>query len=323
MIIFYSSDGSRANPEISLGDNGAIMLSYYYMQKGPDPRYRRILKEIDKPTREVYGGAFPHELEHIEKIEDVPIGIPKLHFFDSGSFTLWTTAEKYAKENNCGEWEFYETDTFWEYLESYTSFVKEHGRGLTHYANIDVLPFRRRQPQDKTKTSHALTWRNQKELEKRGLNPIPVIHFKNPLSVLKRYLQEGYEFIALGGLGGSGKGAWTNWMDRAFDSICDTPNRMPSVKVHGFGVTNFSGMSRYPWYSVDSTSWTKAGGFGNLLVPHKRSGKFVFDRQPYTMAVSVESPEMKVRGRHLTNVNKADREIVEEWVKSLGIPLGE
>ena len=326
MIIYYSADGSRANAELSIGDKATIMLSYFYMQnKGPDPRFQRILNEIDKPNREPFSGLSPNEsLELCPNFTDVPVGVPKLHFFDSGSFSLWTEAEKFAKEHNCGEWEFYETDMFWDYLEAYASFIKEYKRGLTYYANVDVLPFRRRKPDDKTKTSFALTWRNQKELEKRGLNPIPVIHQSDPLKVLKRYLAEGYEYIALGGLVSRvKKGTWRNWMDRTFDVICDTPNRMPSTKVHGFGVTNFTGMTQYPWHSVDSTSWTKAGGFGNVLVPHKRSGKFVFDRSPYTMPVSVESPERKIRGRHLTNLNKADRTIIEEWIQSLGIPIGE
>jgi hypothetical protein len=323
LIIYYSSDGSRANPEISLGDDATIMLSQYYMQHGPDLRFNRILQEIDTPNRKPRKGSRPRELEHIKKLADVPVGVPLSHFYDSGSFTLWTTAAKHGKKHNCGEWEFYDTDEFWDYFETYAEFVKTYSRGLTYYANIDVLPFRNRIKPPKGKSSHELSWRNQVELEKRGINPVPVVHYKAPMSVLKHYLGKGYEYIGLGGMGGSGHTAWLNWMDRAFDVICDTPDKMPIAKIHGFGVTGFSGINRYPWESVDSTSWTKAGGFGNLLIPHKRDGKFVFDCQQYSIAVSFESPEIKWRGRHLTNLNKGERKIVEEWLEFIDIPLGE
>ena len=105
MIIYYSADGSRANAELSIGDKATIMLSYFYMQnKGPDPRFQRILNEIDKPNREPFSGLSPNEsLELCPNFTDVPVGVPKLHFFDSGSFSLWTEAEKFAKEHNCGE----------------------------------------------------------------------------------------------------------------------------------------------------------------------------------------------------------------------------
>ena len=324
LIIYYSSDGSRANPEISIGDDATIMLSQYYMQKGPDPRFSRILKEIDTPNRKPNKGSHPRELEGIEKLGDVPVGVPLSHFYDSGSFSLWTRAEKYAKEHNCGEWEFYDTDDFWDYFENYAEFVKTYSRGIHHHSNIDVLPFRRRTKPPKGKSSHKLTWRNQVELEKRGLNPIPVIHYKAPMSVLKHYLAAGYDYISLGGIVGSVMlDSCKGWIDRSFDIICDTKDRLPAVKVHGFGATGWNMITKYPWHSVDSTSWTKAGGFGNLMVPHKRDGKFVFDRPPYTIAVSFESPEIKWKGRHLTNMNKGERKIVEEWLEFIDVPLGE
>ena len=64
------------------------------------------------------------------------------------------------------------------------------------------------------------------------------------------------------------------------------------------------------------------GAYGNLLVPHKRGGQFVFDRQPYLISVSFESPKIKTP-YHLLNLTKGDRQIVEEWLEFLDIPLGE
>lgn len=47
MILFYSGEGSRANPEIALGDEANLMLTFHDFHKSgnkPTSRFRRILK---------------------------------------------------------------------------------------------------------------------------------------------------------------------------------------------------------------------------------------------------------------------------------------
>jgi hypothetical protein len=325
MIIYYSGEGSRSNPEITLGDDSNLMLTFHdmYTKGKPSKRFQTIINEILLEDRERREGKQQCDVDHLET-GDIPVGIPESHFLDSGSFTLWTQAEEYAKENKCGEWEFYETDAFWDYVDKYVAFVNKYKHGIEHYASIDVLPFRGQRKAPKGKSSHALTWRNQKALEKRGLKPVPVVHYKAPMKVLKRYLDKGYDFIGLGGLVGSTmQDSCKAWIDRCFDAICDTPDRMPKAKIHGFGVTSHRLMLAYPWHSVDSTSWTKIGAYGGILVPHKRSGEFVFDKAPYLVSVSYDSPKMKQRGQHITNLNKGEKEIAEEWLKQIDVPLGE
>lgn len=325
MIIYYSGEGSRSNPEITLGDDSNLMLTFhdFYERGKPTKRFRKIYEEVVTEDRQRRHGVKQETIDHLET-GDIPVGVPSSHFLDSGSFTLWTRAEEYAKEHNCGEWEFYETDEFWEYVDAYVAFVNEYAAGINHYANIDVLPFRGEMKPPEGKTSHDLTWRNQQALEERGLTPVPVVHYKAPMTVLHRYLDAGYDFIGLGGLVGSTmQDSCKAWIDRCFDIICDTPDRMPKVKVHGFGVTSHRLMLAYPWYSVDSTSWTKIGAYGGILIPHKRGGEFVFDKAPYLVSVSFDSPKMKNRGQHITNLNKAEKEIAEEWLEHIGVPLGE
>lgn len=170
-----------------------------------------------------------------------------------------------------------------------------------------------------------LTYRNQKWLEKEWeLRPVPVVHYKTDLKWLQRYVDEGYDLIGLGGLVGSTAGdSCRAWIDRCFDLVCNTRNRLPRVKLHGFGVTVYDLMIRYPWFSVDSTSWTKVGAYGGILVPHKRKGKFVFDEQPYLLKVSSDSPDRKLLGRHFLNLTQAEQAICKEWLEYIGMPLGE
>lgn len=233
-------------------------------------------------------------------------------FMDSGAFTQWTASLKYHKEHKCGRWDFYSAPAFWEYLDNYAKFIKKYNWGIDYYANVDVIP-------------HAeLTYRNQKYLEeKHGLHPVPVVHFGTDLKWLHRYLDEGYSYIGIGGLvGSSGKKECRDWLDSAFNLICSTPNRLPKVRTHGFAMTSFELMRRWPWWSVDSATWEKVGSFGGIYVPQKRGGGFVFDRRPTQITISLDSPGKKIPGKHYLHCSTAERKIVQEWLEELQVPLG-
>lgn len=250
--------------------------------------------------------------ERVEKMAKSDLPVVRSHFLDSGAFTLWTKAAKYAKEHGCGRWDYYDTDEFWQYMDDYAKFVKKYQVGIDLYANVDVIP------------NPKLTWRNQRYLEKEhGLKPVPVVHYPEKLKWLQRYIDKGYELIGVGGLvGRAGKGACRHWLGELFDMVCDTPNRCPKVKLHGFGITSYPLLIEYPWFSVDSVTWARAGGFGSILVPHKRYGKFDFSETPYTIAISIESDKRKKADNHYLTISKRARAIVDEWLEEIGMPLG-
>lgn len=240
------------------------------------------------------------------------LGRVKSHFFDSGSFALWTKAAKYAKDNGKSKYAYYDTDEFWQYMDNYAAFVKAHPESIDHYANVDVIP------------NPELSYRNQKYLEdKHGLSPIPVVHYTTDVKWLRRYLKEGYEFVALGGLVGSiMRAECREWIDTCFNCICDNTRRLPKVKVHGFGLTAFEPMIRYPWWSVDSTSWAQKGIFGLIVIPRKKQGKFRFDVTPTMLSVTTESPLRRKHGAHLFTLSREERKVVDEWLDMIGVPIG-
>src|SRR5262245_48519493 len=120
-------------------------------------------------------------------------GHVRSHFFDSGSFTLWTKAREYAQgKPEKRKWDYYDKEDFWKYIDSYAAFVKRYKIAIDLYANVDVIP------------NPELSWRNLKYLEdKHGLTPVPVIHYGTDLEWLKRHMASGYDIIGLGGLVGS------------------------------------------------------------------------------------------------------------------------
>jgi len=252
------------------------------------------------------------------EVEEPPVmveqrkGTVQSHFLDSGSFTLWTKAGEWAKENGKSKWDYYDTDEFWKYMDDYAAFVKKYQIAIDLYANVDVIP------------NPKLSWRNLKYLEREhGLTPVPVVHYTTHLKWLRRHIEVGYKVIGLGGLVGSTRQeSCRGWLDQAFDMVCDAPDRLPRVKIHGFGVTNYPLLVRYPWWSVDSVTWAKQGGFGCILVPHKRGGRFVFDTPPYSVKISIECAARKEKGNHFLTMAGAERAIIEEWLELIGIPLG-
>jgi hypothetical protein len=268
-----------------------------------------------------------------------------MHFFDSGSFSLWTRAEQYAKANNCGEWEFYETKEFFDYLTAYAEFVKKHKIAVDYCANVDVLPFRGKGVPPVGRDSYSLSYKHLKLLEGMGVSPVPVVHYpgipENPQSMsnrrvidtwLRRYMEEGYGFIGLGGIVGSiAKRTCNDFISKAFDMVC--PNGTPLVKIHGFGVTSYDALVRYPWYSVDSTSWLQKGGFGFIYVPRRRHGDWAYlpdkrddidaidETTPWSVIVSEDGRKIQGMFNYFL-MGPNEQKIIHEWLDLVGVPLG-
>jgi len=251
-------------------------------------------------------------MKRLEAMSKTKPGRVQSHFLDSGAFTLRTKAAEWAKQTGKSEWDFYDTDEHWQYLDDYATFVKKYSIAIDLYANVDAIP------------NPKLTYRNQKYLEQEhGLTPVPVVHFGTDLKWLRRYVKEGYELIGLGGLvGKTGRDGCKRWLDKAFEMVCDPESKLPTVRLHGFGVTSYPLLIRYPWWSVDSVTWAKVGGFGNILMPHKRGGGFDFAETPYVIAMSMESLKRKQAGAHYLSLNRNEKKILDEWLELIGIPLG-
>ncbi len=191
-------------------------------------------------------------------------------FLDSGAFSLNTKAQRWQSQHNTKRDDYYQTPDYQDFVNAYISFVKKYKVGIDLYANMDVIG------------NAALTWKNQKYLERHGLHPVPVVHFGTDPDLLwvRRYVDSGYKMIGLGAMvGRMNTSACRLWLDKCFNYICDTPTRQPRVKVHGFGITLFRVLVRYPWWSVDSTAWLKMAAYGRLFVPRRCHGEFNF-RQP-------------------------------------------
>jgi hypothetical protein len=151
------------------------------------------------------------------------------------------------------------------------------------------------------------TWRNQVEMERRGVRPLPCFHYGEPEALLQHYIKN-YEYITLGGMVPISTPQLKLWLDRLFkDYICDEHGK-PIVKVHGFGLTSLPLMERYPWYSVDSSTWVQWAANGMILLPG-------FGQ----LNISANSSSRKILGQHFDNYTDVERVAIAKRIQAFGI----
>lgn len=130
-------------------------------------------------------------------------------------------------------------------LDSYIEFI--HELKPQFYVGLDDIG------------DYKITLENQRVMEEAGLTPAPTFHLGEPIKVLEMFL-ERYDHIALGGMVGGGarivpflNGVWAMIL-----------RKNPKLKVHGFGLTDQDIVKHYPFYSVDSSSYSGGVRFGQM-----------------------------------------------------------
>jgi hypothetical protein len=132
----------------------------------------------------------------------------------------------------------------------YRTYLKLYGGLFDEYFNLD----------DNFDNPDLNQW-NQEFIEKdlpRDAKPIPVVHNnEDPFSEFRYYVDQGYEFIALG--------STTPISDDEFEKI---KTEYPEVKVHIFGRLDLDELIKHRPYSADAATWGHAAGNGNIMYWH-------------------------------------------------------
>lgn len=152
------------------------------------------------------------------------------------------------------------------------------------------------------------TWRNQEEMERRGTKPLPCFHYGEPTEILDYYVSK-YPYITIGGMVPISTPQLKIWLDRIWEEHLTNADGTPKVKVHGFGLTSLPLMMRYPWYSVDSSTWVQWAANGMILIP-TRTGQ---------LDVSNKSSRRKIAGQHLDSLAEVQRKAIEDEIRGFCI----
>jgi len=205
-------------------------------------------------------------------------------FYDSGAFTVW---------NKGGTVD----------IEGYKRDLREFDALITVAANVDVIPGT--QGQKATPEQAALAaeqgWANFDMFRKEGFSKIiHIFHQGDDFKWLHRLIDES-EYFGVSPSNDCSTKEKEAWLDIVFRTI---DSRGKGSKTHAFGVTSPYLCYRYPWYSVDSSSFAIQAALGSCNVPGV--GVVVFSEQ------GADKPN------YFKNLPQAQRDTVEQICAKYG-----
>ena len=206
-------------------------------------------------------------------------------FMDSGAFSMYTQKVDVS-------------------IEAYAKFLLDN-KDIWHVAsNLDDV-FK----------NEAKSWENQKTMESLGVKVQPVFHCREDERWLVKYLDAGYDYIFLGGMVPESTPWLKGWLDRLWTHYLTNKDGTARIKVHGFGLTTLQLMFRYPWFSVDSTSWVMTSSYGGCFVDMPEPGGGMRD---YKVNFSTDSGRVRDLDQHYDTLPKATQERIRKRVEELG-----
>ncbi len=164
---------------------------------------------------------------------------------DSGAFTAWTKGKAVD-------------------IEEYIRFAKRTMASYpceAHVINLDVIPGRFGVPptKEEKRESAERGWANYERLRAAGLPVIHVFHMGEDFEWLHR-LKASSDYIGISPANDASVKARIAWLAKVF-SIIKT-----DVRAHAFGFTALSALTRFPFFSADSSSWNSAQRYGTTAV---------------------------------------------------------
>lgn len=186
-------------------------------------------------------------------------------------------------------------------LDTYAEFVKETFPFWTTCSSLDAIG----SGEESAKGSRE----NFLKLRDMGAKVQPVFHVREPDEYLVQYIKEGWDYIFIGGM----VPETTEWLRERLDFLWDKylsdQEGKPVVKTHGFGLTDLDLMFRYPWFSVDSSSWLVYGiyGWSALITEGKKVIKVAFSNDKISLL-------KKRNSWHFQNMKPQEQEQIRKWM---------
>lgn len=201
-------------------------------------------------------------------------------FLDSGAFSAWSQGVDID-------------------LPGYCRFIQQYEDCFTVASVLDVIG------------SAEGTWENQQRMERLGTKPIPCYHYGEDPRWCE-YYAANYDYMALGGFGVATRRDMKEWLDEIWEKYLTDGSGRAKTKVHGFAVTALPLMERYPWWSVDSSSWVQISSVGGVLHPDHG-----------VISMSSTSPGRKIEGQHFNTFSTVEQQALAEHFWSLGYSVDE
>jgi hypothetical protein len=204
-------------------------------------------------------------------------------------------------------------------LDAYIAFIEANKQWLWQYVNLDVIPSRPHTPAQ-LEASAKQSYDNLQFMKDAGLSPIPVFHQGEAFSWLEKLLADREPYIGISTDKNLFPKAQRKFLDQAFEMLIDKQGQ-PIVKTHGFGITSVDHMLRYPFTSVDSTTWAMAAGFGKIFVPYvNQDGGYDYARSPLEVIMSGRK-QRSTEVKPFATLRPSLQEHVKGYLAEIGISI--
>lgn len=137
-----------------------------------------------------------------------------------------------------------------EFIRLYVDYCKANMKKWDLYMTIDL------------ERNAASILERHKRIEKMGIRPIPVFHGDSTVDFLRKYYDMGHKLIALA--------SWptlrtSHEQKRRYLDGCFALAAKLGFELHGLAMTAGWMLLEFPWYSVDSSSWSRVAGYGGIM----------------------------------------------------------
>ncbi len=210
----------------------------------PSNQYVKMLSE-ESVKNVLFSYHFIKDPEKLYKMFDG--WEPENVILDSGAFSVWS---------NNG---YIDIDKYAQFCTEFRRIVPSHIR--VYVVNLDVLPgkFGICPTQAQREDSAKRGWENMLYLESKGLKVIHVYHQHEDIKWLEM-MRNHMDYIGISPANDVGMGEKLEFLRETFLHIKDT------IRTHGFAVTSDKQLYQFPFFSVDSSSWTAPARFGRIPI---------------------------------------------------------
>jgi hypothetical protein len=207
-------------------------------------------------------------------------------------------------------------------LDAYIDYIKTYGHLFKSIVALDVIPGANRKAaktQADVERAAAQSHSNFAKMRKSGIDAIPVFHQGEDFKWLERMIDEGVEYIGISPAPRVSQEIILRWLDQCFTRITDVDG-IPLAKTHGFGATSHGLIRRYPWFTIDSTTWALAAGYGTIIVPPFSGTEPNYIRPPLRFSISDRDT---AGSRPLLKLSPLERGIIDGYLGSMGLSLSD
>lgn len=146
-------------------------------------------------------------------------------------------------------------------VSSYAAWLRRWEHRIHAYASLDVLH------------DPDASARNLDALRALGLDPVPVFHVGSPLEVYEQ-LVETNSYVAVGGMVRASVTMRDPRLARYLGRLHAIAGER-GTRLHGFGLSSWPMIRRFPWYSVDSSAPGSGYRYGRVMAFDPFADKWV------------------------------------------------